>query len=135
MIITKILIVIVIYYLNYYSKCFERSCKSSRYRLFVIIIIVIIIIIIIIIIFIRYFNSDILPTIIDSIYNLPTECNRLQYLFTAFEDGIKMCQMVNNNNYYSYFNYLKIWKYQFNHFYVNFKIAHSDIVPFYKNYR
>jgi len=41
-----------------------------------------------------YFHQDILAPIVASIYKLPTEANRLQYIMGSFNDGIKMCQMV-----------------------------------------
>jgi len=51
--------------------------------------------------------ADVLHPIISSLYQAPLECNRLQYLFSAFEEGVKLCQAV----------------------------LHSDVAPFFLNYR
>eukprot|EP01038_Epipyxis_sp_PR26KG_P006379 gene6379-8787_t len=54
-----------------------------------------------------YNHLALLPPLVHAIYSLPTEASRLQYIFSAFEDGIKLCQMV----------------------------THSDVTPFFVNYR
>lgn len=41
-----------------------------------------------------FFYTDFLHTLVSSIYKLPTECNRLQYIFSAYADGIKLCPTV-----------------------------------------
>lgn len=41
-----------------------------------------------------YLHKDLLPRITASIYQLPTEANRLQYIMGAFNDGIRLCQAV-----------------------------------------
>ena len=42
-----------------------------------------------------------------SIYQLPLECNRLQYILSAFESGVRLCQAV----------------------------SHTDVAPFFLNFR
>lgn len=39
-----------------------------------------------------YFHTELLPMIIHCIYLTPTECHRLQYVLSVYEDGIKLCQ-------------------------------------------
>jgi WASH complex subunit 7 len=41
-----------------------------------------------------YYHLDILSPMVESIYQLSAEANRLQYLLKGFIDGIKVCQMV-----------------------------------------
>ena len=41
-----------------------------------------------------YFHKDTLPRIVASIYQLPTEAGRLQYIIGAFNDGIRLCSAV-----------------------------------------
>jgi WASH complex subunit 7 len=41
-----------------------------------------------------FFHQDILTPLMQSLYNLPVEANRLQYLLTAFSDGIKVCESI-----------------------------------------
>jgi hypothetical protein len=36
-----------------------------------------------------YYHTHILPPLVQGIYNVPTEANRLQYVLSAFEDGIR----------------------------------------------
>lgn len=45
-----------------------------------------------------YFHTALLDPIVGSIYSLPTEANRLQYVISAYEDGIKLCQAVMHSN-------------------------------------
>lgn len=54
-----------------------------------------------------FFNVELLPTVVGYIFQEPTEANRLQYIVSAFEDGIKLCQLV----------------------------LHTDVTPFFVNYR
>eukprot|EP01034_Spumella_vulgaris_P022423 gene22423-28547_t len=58
-----------------------------------------------------FFHTGILEPIIRSVYLLPTQANRLQYLYSAFEDGIKACQMVMHTDLALFFvNYRTILK-------------------------
>jgi WASH complex subunit 7 len=41
-----------------------------------------------------FFQTALLDFIVGGIYALPTEANRLQYVMSAFEDGIRLCQAV-----------------------------------------
>lgn len=54
-----------------------------------------------------FFHQDILPPLLQDLYQLPVEANRLQYILTAFSDGIKVCQT----------------------------IAHTDVAKFFVGYR
>jgi hypothetical protein len=36
-----------------------------------------------------YYHTHILPALVQGIYQVPTEANRLQYVLSAFEDGIR----------------------------------------------
>lgn len=54
-----------------------------------------------------YFHLSILDPIVASIYQHPTQANRLQYIIAAFNDGIRLFSLV----------------------------AHTDFFPFYLNYR
>ncbi len=58
-----------------------------------------------------FFHTGILTPIVQSVYLLPTECNRLQYIYSAFEDGIRACQMVMHTDLSLFFvNYRSILK-------------------------
>jgi WASH complex subunit 7 len=41
-----------------------------------------------------YYHKDILTPMVQTIYQLPTEVNRLQYIIAAFAEGIRMCAAV-----------------------------------------
>lgn len=41
-----------------------------------------------------YFQTALLDFIVSGIYALPTEANRIQYVMSAYEDGIRLCQAV-----------------------------------------
>jgi WASH complex subunit 7 len=41
-----------------------------------------------------YYHLDILPPMVESVYQQSAEANRLQYLLQSFIDGIRVCQMV-----------------------------------------
>eukprot|EP00981_Chlorochromonas_danica_P012186 scaffold4610_cov180-Ochromonas_danica.AAC.3 len=45
-----------------------------------------------------YFHTSLLQPIIRSIYQIPTECNRLHYLYSVYEDGVKLPQAVLHDN-------------------------------------
>jgi len=40
-----------------------------------------------------YFHTDILAPVVQSIYQVPTDANRLQYILSSFEDGIRYVNM------------------------------------------
>jgi WASH complex subunit 7 len=62
-----------------------------------------------------FFHTDILQPIVASIYHLPTESNRLHYIFAIFEDGLKLIQsikyespeLIAKNYFQNYRNFLK----------------------------
>lgn len=43
-----------------------------------------------------YHHIDLISPFLASIYNNPVECNRLQYYYRVFEDGIYLCNAVNH---------------------------------------
>jgi len=45
-----------------------------------------------------YFHKDTLPRIMASIYQLPTEAGRLQYIIGAFNDGVRLCAAVTHRD-------------------------------------
>ena len=50
-----------------------------------------------------YFHQDVLEPMVQSLYHLPTEVNRLQYIVSGFADGIKMCSMILHTSAAPYF--------------------------------
>jgi WASH complex subunit 7 len=57
-----------------------------------------------------YNHTVLLPTLVKVIYDLPTECNRLQYIYSSYEDGFKLCDTVlhSDNNKLFFLNYRSI---------------------------
>ena len=45
-----------------------------------------------------YLHKDTLPRIMASIYQLPTEAGRLQYIIGAFNDGVRLCSAVTHRD-------------------------------------
>lgn len=56
-----------------------------------------------------YFHVDIIPFILQQMYNLPTECKRLAYFYNVFEDGIILCQnILHDDNAHYCFHYRNV---------------------------
>lgn len=76
-----------------------------------------------------YFHTDLLMTIIQSIYTSTTEGNRLQYVLTGFIDGIKLIQTCRHLEMNSDTNTSKMAnKFELNKFFISYRLQIQNIL-------